>query len=97
TDYPSSHSIFPHNENAYALAWPLKIYFYCDRPAEQGGETPIADVRRVLRRIRPETQERFIGRKWMYVRNFGQGLGLEWQTVFQTSDKQVVEQYCRNA
>lgn len=33
----------------------------------------------------------------MYVRNFGDGFGLFWQTVFQTTDTSVVEQYCRGA
>ena len=40
-------------------------------------------------------RERFINRQWMYVRNFGDGFGLPWQTVFQTADKQAVEAYCR--
>jgi alpha-ketoglutarate-dependent taurine dioxygenase len=33
----------------------------------------------------------------MYVRNFGDGFGLPWQTVFQTTDKSVVEAHCRKA
>jgi alpha-ketoglutarate-dependent taurine dioxygenase len=33
----------------------------------------------------------------MYVRNFGDGLSLPWQTVFQTTDKSAVELYCRRA
>ena len=31
----------------------------------------------------------------MYVRNFGDGFGLSWQTAFQTTSKSVVENYCR--
>ena len=31
----------------------------------------------------------------MYVRNFGEGVGLPWQSVFQTSDKAALEDYCR--
>jgi alpha-ketoglutarate-dependent taurine dioxygenase len=31
----------------------------------------------------------------MYVRNFSQGVGLTWQSVFQTSDRAEVESYCR--
>jgi hypothetical protein len=31
----------------------------------------------------------------MYVRNFGAGLGLSWQTAFQTNDPAGVEAYCR--
>ena len=73
----------------------MKILFYCERPAQQGGETPIADCRKVLTRIGPRIVERFLDKKWMYVRNFGDGFGLPWQSVFQTSDKRVVEEHCR--
>jgi alpha-ketoglutarate-dependent taurine dioxygenase len=33
----------------------------------------------------------------MYVRNYGEGLDLPWQDVFQTNDRSVVENYCRQA
>jgi alpha-ketoglutarate-dependent taurine dioxygenase len=33
----------------------------------------------------------------MYLRNYGAGLGLPWQEVFQTSEKSEVEAYCRQA
>ncbi|HEX8149206.1 MAG TPA: TauD/TfdA family dioxygenase [Pyrinomonadaceae bacterium] len=95
TDHPASQSIFLHNENSYQHTWPLKVYFCCAVAAERQGETPIADVRRVYARISPETRERFRRRQWMYVRNFGDGLGLPWQTVFQTEDPAAVEEHCR--
>jgi alpha-ketoglutarate-dependent taurine dioxygenase len=31
----------------------------------------------------------------MYVRNFGDGFGLPWQTVFRTEDRARVEEHCR--
>ena len=31
----------------------------------------------------------------MYVRNYGDRLGLSWQEAFQTDDKRVVEEHCR--
>lgn len=95
TDYPASQPIFLHNENSYQREWPLKIFFFCRRAAETGGETPIADVRKVLARIAPEIRDRFASRRWMYVRNFGDGFGLSWQTVFQSADKAEVERLCR--
>jgi alpha-ketoglutarate-dependent taurine dioxygenase len=94
TDYPPEYPIFLHNENSYQSAWPLKIFFFCHTPPGQGGETPIADCRRVYERISPEVRDRFVSKKWMYVRNFGDGFGLPWQTVFQTSDKALVAEYC---
>lgn len=97
TDYPANQPIFPHNENSYAREWPLKIFFFCEIPAESGGETPLADVRKVLQRIPFGIRERFAAKGWMHIRNFGAGLGLDWQAVFQTGDKQEVERYCREA
>lgn len=94
TDYPPSHPIFLHNENSYQAKWPQKIFFFCRVAAEEGGATPIADCRRVLRHIDPEVLEPFAQKGWMYVRNFGDGFGLAWQTVFQTEDKATVEEHC---
>jgi alpha-ketoglutarate-dependent taurine dioxygenase len=97
TDYPPDQTIFPHNEHSYSLTFPLKLFFYCDLPARRGGATPLADTRKVLRSISPETRARFAEKKWTYVRNFGDGFGLPWQTVFQTSDRSAVERYCQNS
>jgi alpha-ketoglutarate-dependent taurine dioxygenase len=97
TDYPADQEIFPHNENSYAHAWPMKIFFFCAQPAETGGETPIADTRRVLARISPRTREKFARKKVLYVRNYSPQLGLSWRTAFQTDDRAEVEAYCRAA
>jgi len=95
TDYPQEQTIFPHNEHSYALEVPLRLYFFCVTPAEQGGETPIADTRKVLERIDPRIRERFAQKNYMYVRNFGDGFGVPWQVAFQTTDRIAVEEYCR--
>jgi alpha-ketoglutarate-dependent taurine dioxygenase len=95
TDHPATEEIFLHNENSYQQTLNMKIFFYCMKPATIGGETPIADCRIIYRRIPPEIRRKFIEKKWMYVRNYGDGLGLPWQTVFQTSDRKVVEEHCR--
>jgi hypothetical protein len=87
--------IFLHNENSYQSAWPLKVFFFCQTPAAEGGATPIADCRRVLAAIDPAVRDRFVDKGWMIVRNFGDGFGLDWRTVFQTGDPAVVEEHCR--
>jgi len=97
TEYPASERIFLHNENSYQQVWPMKVYFFCVTPAQTGGETPIADIRRVLQALSPETIARFKAEQCRYVRNFDEKLGLSWQTVFQTQDRAVVEQYCRDS
>lgn len=97
TDYPADQSIFLHNENSYRHTWPLKIFFFCLEPSAQGGETPIADCRKVFERIDPKIRQRFIEKGWMLVRNFSDRLSFKWQSVFQTEDKSAVEAYCREA
>ena len=95
TEYPADQSIPLHNENAYSTIWPMKIWFFCIKSAEQGGETPIADSRKVFDRIDPAIKEEFMKKQVMYVRNYGE-LDLSWQDVFQTTNKLEVEIYCRN-
>jgi alpha-ketoglutarate-dependent taurine dioxygenase len=97
TEHPPEYPIFLHCENSYQRSWPLKIFFYCHTAPAQGGETPIADTRRILARIRPEVRDAFAEKGVMYVRNFGAGAGLDWQTVFQTQDRRAVEEYCAAA
>jgi alpha-ketoglutarate-dependent taurine dioxygenase len=97
TEYPAEQFIPLHNEMSYARNWAMKIWFFCVQSAEKGGETPIADSRRVFSKISPQIRERFIDKKIMYVRNYGRGLDLDWQNVFQTNNKSAVESYCRQA
>jgi alpha-ketoglutarate-dependent taurine dioxygenase len=97
TEYPAEQFIPLHNEMSYARSWAMKIWFYCVQPATKGGETPIADSRRIFNKIPPRIKQRFINKKVMYVRNYGRGLDLDWQNVFQTNNKSVLENYCHQA
>lgn len=95
TEYPADQSIPLHNEMSYASHWPLKIWFACLQVAATGGATPITDSRKVFARLAPEIKDRFTQKQVMYVRNYGEGLDLHWQDVFQTTSKAAVEAYCR--
>jgi alpha-ketoglutarate-dependent taurine dioxygenase len=97
TDYPPEQSIFLHNEHSYSRTFPLKLFFCCMVPAQKGGETPIADCRKILQRISPDVRRRFEEKKWIYQRNLDNRFGLAWQTVVQTTDKTAVETYCRQS
>ncbi len=94
TEHPADQEIFLHNEQSYNLNFPLKIIFMCTVAAEEGGATPIADVRRIYREIPEEVRRPFEEKGYMYVRNFGDGFGLSWQEAFQTDDPAQVEEYC---
>ena len=96
TDYPADQPIFPHNEHAYSPVFPLRLYFCCDLPSAEGGETPIGDNRKILQAINPDVLDKFKRKKILYVRNYGDGFGLPWSTVFQTEDRAEVERYCQS-
>ncbi|HSK75747.1 MAG TPA: amino acid adenylation domain-containing protein [Thermoanaerobaculia bacterium] len=95
TPYPAEKPILFHNESSHLPRWPMRIFFYCARPAEQGGETPIVDCREVYRRLSPETRRRFEEKRLMYVRNYTEGLDVSWTGFFHTTDRAEVEARCR--
>lgn len=96
TEYPAHRSIPLHNEQAYTTEWPMRIWFYCAQAAAVGGETPIADSRRIYQRIDPALRRRFAERGLRYVRNYGNGLDVDWPQVFNTDDPRQVEAFCRS-
>lgn len=97
TDHPADQYIHFHNEQSYTHRWPMKLWFFCLKAAEEGGATPIADGREVLKALSPRLTERFVSRKVSYVRNYIEGIGLTWQEAFQTTDRAAVGEYCRRA
>jgi len=97
TEFPPDQTIALHNENSYVMTWPMKVCFGCAVAPQDRGETPIADVRKVLARISPSIRKTFEQKKYMLVRNFSEHLSLPWRTSFKVSTKEELEQYCRKA
>ena len=97
TPYPPDTTILFHNESSHLDRFPLKIWFFCIQPAQQGGETPIVDCRKAYKIINPKLRERLAEKQLMYVRNYTDALDVSWQDFFQTNDKLVVENYCKQA
>jgi len=95
TEYPADRTIPLHNENAYSLSWPEKIFFFAVLVASEGGETPVADSRNIYKRIDPDIRKKFEEKSILYVRNYRAGMDLSWQEVFQTDKKEEVEEYCK--
>ncbi|NEQ97774.1 MAG: TauD/TfdA family dioxygenase [Cyanothece sp. SIO2G6] len=96
TEFSADQYIPLHHEMSYSHNWPKILYFFCDRPPSSGGCTPIVSDRTVLEQINPEIRKKFIHKRVMYVRNYGEGLDMPWQDAFQTDDPNVVEQYCHD-
>ncbi|MBW4457214.1 MAG: amino acid adenylation domain-containing protein [Nostoc indistinguendum CM1-VF10] len=97
TPYPSGQVILFHNESSHMHCWPQKIWFFCVQPAQQGGETPIVDCRKVFQLLDPKLREKFASKQLMYVRNYTDGLDVSWQDFFHTTNRAEVEEYCRKA
>jgi len=97
TEFPPNQTIALHNELNYVTTWPMKIWFFCVVAAEQGGATPIGDVRKVYQHISRQLRKRFIEKGWMLVRNFGDGIGLPWQISFRITDKTELQDYFRKS
>ena len=97
TDTPRGFSIPLHNESSFTSRWPQKIFFYCQQSAEEGGRTPIADVRKVYASLDAEVLDRFKKLGVMYVRNFGAGVGMDWRDVFQVESRDELDRYCAAA
>jgi alpha-ketoglutarate-dependent taurine dioxygenase len=96
TEYPADRVIPLHNENSYTNNWPSYILFYCSIAATiSGGETPIADSRRVYQQLNQSIIDKFEKHGVMYTRNYLPGIDLSWQEVFQTDDKLEVECFCK--
>ena len=96
TEYPADRTIPMHNENSYSKSWPEKIFFFSVIVAPEGGETPIADSRRVYKKIDNAVKEKFEQNGVLYVRNYTPGIDLSWQDVFQTDQKALVNKYCQD-
>src|ERR1051325_4861591 len=94
THYPAHQTIALHNEMSYSRQWPMTIGFFCVQAAPEGGETPLADSRKVFAQIDPEIREEFVRKQVMYVRNYDDALDLSWREVFQTDSREEVEKYC---
>jgi alpha-ketoglutarate-dependent taurine dioxygenase len=96
TEYPKELAIPQHNENSYTTAWPEQLWFYCEDDRFSGGETPLTDSRHVIQALPPAVVDRFVQKQLLYVRNYNEFIDLPWKTVFQTDDKNEVEQFCRD-
>jgi alpha-ketoglutarate-dependent taurine dioxygenase len=97
TEFPADQSIALHNELSYVNSWPMKIWFFCLQPALGGGETPIADMRRVYQRLPAELRERFASKGWLLVRNLGYGFGPGWESAYRVTSREEAERYFRSA
>jgi alpha-ketoglutarate-dependent taurine dioxygenase len=98
TEYPPEFFISLHNELSYSNRWPSRVFFCCVTPPREGGETPLADSRAILRHLPDDVREAFVTKKVKYIRNLhgGRGFGPSWQKTFETDSRAAVEEFCRS-
>lgn len=96
TEYDQDFRITQHNELSYSSTWPKYLYLSCIQPSDVGGETPLADGRKVLQRMDRELVDKIKSKKLLYIRNLhsGVGMGPSWQDTFELTDKRDVEAFC---
>lgn len=94
TTQPSSEIIHFHSENSYTNNPPNFLFFCCVQQASSGGETPLADNRKVLRSLPADLQAKFRHLGVMYKRLVNDKLGLDWKEIFQVQTVEEVEELC---
>lgn len=98
TEYDKSQKITMHNELSYSAKWPNKLFFSCLQKADTGGETLIADGRKILENMNKDIVSEIRNRGIKYIRNLhsGVGVGPSWQDTFETDNKTQLEGYCKS-
>ena len=107
TEAPPSIKIQLHNEMSFCDYYPKHICFYCDIPAQQGGQTFIGDSRAIYKDADPALLQRLTERRLKYIsRYYHKSPIMElvnklqrghktWIDVFETDQKGEVEKKCK--
>lgn len=107
TEAPPSFKIPLHNELSFVKHYPSHIFFFCQIAPETKGQTILADARKVYESIDPEIREKFISKGLKYTSRYFYKSKLmdfinsiqpshkSWLQVFETDDKEKVEQLCK--
>ncbi len=93
TEYPPEMWLSLHNELSYAGAQPQRLFFFCLVAPDHGGETTLADSRRILAALDPALVAEFRARGLSYIRNLSPlaGSGYGWPDAFETADAAQAE------
>jgi len=103
SELPPFYPIPQHCEMSFVANPPERLLFSCHiAPAAPGGETPIADFRRMLDDLDPNVRERFERLGVRIVRNYrssaARGAGpfqlKPWDALFGTEDREEIERIC---
>lgn len=98
TDYDPDLEIYLHNELSYAGWSPRLVFFGCLKPAATGGETQVADGRKIYQALPPPIRDQFESLGISYLQHLWDeegepGIGKSWQQTFETESRQAAEAY----
>ena len=98
TEYDASLEVLLHNELSYAGWSPSLVFFGCMLPSLTGGETHVADGRRIYNALPTDIRDQFEQKGVAYLQHLwdanGQpGIGKSWQETFETDDRAAAERY----
>jgi len=102
---PSDVRILLHHEMAQTPVYPSRLFFFCEQPAEGGGETPLCRSDVLLDRLR-DRRPTFVqmceehGLKYSNVMpatpDAASGMGRSWKSTFHADDRSTAEERMRN-
>jgi alpha-ketoglutarate-dependent taurine dioxygenase len=93
SEYPAELEIRLHSEFCYSNDWPMILFFHCSAISPQsGGQTPIANNRKILEQMPADVRRQFEERGLMYMR--GYGFNRTWQRSYETDSREDVEELC---
>lgn len=108
TEAPPALHIPLHQELSFVKKFPRHIYFFCETPPAEKGETIIGDARQIYKALNPEVKKRFEEKGLTYTSNYYyknkimrlmnkiQRSHKSWIEVFETHKKEDVERQCQN-
>lgn len=92
--YSPDRKLLWHNENSFNSSWPHLIAFGFVRPADQGGESLLADSRRMLACLDRSVVDEFEAKGVRYIRRLGLGIDRHWKDIFATDSAAEAEKRC---
>ena len=102
---PSDVRILLHHEMAQTPVYPSRLFFFCEQPAESGGETPLCRSDVLLDRLRDRSPEfaRMCEERGLTYSNVmpatadaASGMGRSWKCTFRADNRPVAEERMRS-
>jgi alpha-ketoglutarate-dependent taurine dioxygenase len=75
----------------YTNMRPVMLWFYCEKPAANDGETTVCDGAQIYDALSKESKELLAQKKLKYLRRYKDG---EWQLIYQTKDLDDAVKFC---